>query len=173
MRGRVRTPSGVELALWRHAMRDVRRQGEAAADEPPPELPPPEPEPKEPPPRALRSLSKPPVASAAGPAEVDRRIFQRLQKGQYPISARLDLHGMTLDAAHAALTSFILREQARGTRCALIITGRGRHSEGVIKTMTPRWLDTPPLAGRVLGCTTARLAHGGDGALYVLLRRAR
>jgi DNA-nicking Smr family endonuclease len=80
---------------------------------------------------------------------------------------------MTQDAAHATLMAFVQAEQRRGSRCILVITGRGLRSGGILRSMTPRWLATPPLADLVLAQSPARIPHGGDGAFYVLLRRSR
>lgn len=104
---------------------------------------------------------------------IDRRTAQRLRRGQMPVDGRLDLHGMTQSEAHERLSSFIAIKQRQGARCVLIITGRGLRSAGVLRHMTPRWLDTPPNRDRVLAHTVAQTRHGGDGALYVLLRRRR
>ena len=88
-----------------------------------------------------------------------------------PIDARLDLHGLTQVEAHARLIAFLKEAQARGNRCVLVITGRALRSGGTLRTATPRWLDEPPLRAMVLTYAPASLQHGGDGALYVLLRR--
>lgn len=177
-RGR-REPTALELALWRHVVRDVRRR-EAPEEEPPPApAVPPEPPPSAPPPapkappQAVPASLRPKPEPHPDPSNLDRRTWQRLQRGQYPISARIDLHGKTQDAAYSALTTFLASQQQRGARCVLVITGRGARSGGVLRSMTPRWLASPPNAARVLAHTTARVAHGGEGALYVLLRRLR
>lgn len=116
---------------------------------------------------------------------LDRRTAQRLAKGETPPEARLDLHGMTAERAHAALISFIQRESAAGARCVLVITGKGRRNEradwvdwrsgetGVLKTMTPEWLRQPPIGALVIGVYEAHQRHGGAGALYVYLRKRR
>jgi DNA-nicking Smr family endonuclease len=95
----------------------------------------------------------------------------KLRRGSYPIDARIDLHGMTQAEAHTRLTNFLAGAQARGNRCVLIITGRGLRHGGTLREMTPRWLETEPTRGIVLSFAQARLHHGGEGALYVLLRR--
>lgn len=183
MQRRPRAPSALELALWHHATRDVRRLAaeEGASEEkaePVAAAAPAEATSKAPasPAKALRATKpapRPPPTPGPAPGNVDRRTWQRLQRGHYPISARIDLHGMTQEAAHAALVGFLLREQKRGARCVLVITGRGLRSGGVLRSMTPRWLEAPPLGERVLAYCFARIPHGGDGALYVLLRRPR
>ena len=89
------------------------------------------------------------------------------------IDGRIDLHGMTQDAAHAALTGFIAHSHEAGRRCVLVITGKGRAGGGVLRAQVPRWLNQGPLRERILGFSYARPQHGGDGALYVLIRRRR
>ncbi|MCS6877188.1 MAG: Smr/MutS family protein [Geminicoccaceae bacterium] len=97
---------------------------------------------------------------------------RRLDRGHFPLGARLDLHGLTQEAAHAALTRFLPRAAEAGHRCVLVITGRGERSGGILRTAVPRWLAEPPLAEKVLGWAEAGRSHGGRGALYVLLRRS-
>ena len=89
------------------------------------------------------------------------------------IDGRLDLHGMTQDAAHAALNGFVLRAYDAGRRCLLVITGKGQAGGGVLKTEGPRWLNLPVLRSKILGFSYAQPKDGGDGALYVLLKRHR
>ena len=190
MTARRRVPSAAEKALWRFAMRDAlplpgRALPPAPATAPVPEaaraeIPAPEPPRRRAPaqPIALPRLS---TASAPG---LDARSAERLKRGQLPIEARLDLHGMTQEDAHAALDHFIGEAYATGKRALLIITGKGLkprepahpwdHSTGgVLKAMTPRWLNEAPNRARVLAITEAQPRHGGSGALYVLIRRHR
>jgi DNA-nicking Smr family endonuclease len=108
---------------------------------------------------------------AHGPVDLDRRSWLKLRRGLYPIDARLDLHGLSQAEAHDRLTTFLAAAQARGNRCVLVITGRGLRHGGTLRGMAPRWLDEPPNRPRVLAFATARQQHGGEGALYVLLRR--
>ena len=116
----------------------------------------------------------------AQPVEMDKKAFRRLKRGQSKPEARLDLHGMTADAAHGALTRFILSAHASGKRLVLVITGKGRVSEdagpiptrvGVLRHQVPHWLARPPIGPLVLQVTEAHQRHGGSGALYVYLRR--
>jgi DNA-nicking Smr family endonuclease len=88
-----------------------------------------------------------------------------------PIDGRIDLHGLTQDEAHRALTAFIGRMRRSGARCVLVITGRGLRTGGVLRQAVPQWLDAPGLRDMVLAFGPARIEHGGEGALYVLLRR--
>ena len=107
-------------------------------------------------------------------AGVDRRRADRLRRGQLPIEARIDLHGMTQASAHSRLAQFIGGAVASGKRCVLVVTGIGRgEARGVLRDSVPRWLNEPSLRGHVLGFDYAQLKDGGLGALYVLLRRRR
>ena len=113
--------------------------------------------------------------AAAAPNGTDKRTRQRLRRGQYPIQARIDLHGMTQEEARRALDRAVAGAWARGDRCLLVITGKGatRGASGVLRRMAPRWLAEQPNAGRALAVETALPRDGGDGALYVLIRRRR
>lgn len=107
---------------------------------------------------------------------LDRRTMLRLRRGAIPPETQVDLHRCTQNQAHELLTGFLAASQAAGRRCVLVITGKGYGSDGaigVLKTMVPRWLDEPPNRARILAVSPASPSHGGDGALYVLLRRDR
>ena len=113
-------------------------------------------------------------------SEVDNRTNERLRKGQMPIDATLDLHGMTQDQAHHALQNFVQNAHRTEKRCLLIITGKGQKNRdplapksGVLYNQVPRWLEEPPLSNIILKSHRARPQHGGEGALYVLLKRQR
>ena len=92
-----------------------------------------------------------------------------------PIEGKLDLHGRTQAEAHRRLETFLANAQASGKRCVLVVTGRGlgKSAGGVLRTEVPRWLNQTPNRARVLAFDWAQPKHGGDGALYVLLRRNR
>jgi len=114
---------------------------------------------------------------------LDRRTAQRLRRGTLGIEARIDLHGMTQAQAHATLNGFIQRCWADGRRAVLVITGKGgrrpdesapwRESRGVLQDRVPVWLTQSPNREIVLSVTRAQPRDGGDGALYILLRRKR
>lgn len=84
---------------------------------------------------------------------------------------RLDLHGMTQEAAHAALDGFIRAMYARGRRQLLVITGKGPGGDGVLKRAVPQWLNGEALRPMLLGFDYAPAKQGGEGALSVLLRK--
>ena len=108
---------------------------------------------------------------------VDAGTVRRLRRGRVPIEGRLDLHGMTRRQAAAALARFLADAQGQGWRCVVVITGRGRRAPlepetGVLKAALPRWLNEPGNRQRLLGFASARPVHGGEGAFYLLLKRA-
>lgn len=122
----------------------------------------------------------PHTALAEATPHMDRRRFERLRRGRMEPEARIDLHGMTQERAHAALTGFILGAQATGLRLVLVITGKGRegdplapHRRGALRHAAPHWLAAPPLGAKILQVAPAHFRHGGGGAYYVYLRRIR
>jgi DNA-nicking Smr family endonuclease len=108
-----------------------------------------------------------------------RRQALRLRRGQLAIEARLDLHGLTQAEAHRALAGFVARSHAAGKRVLLVVTGKGTRPgadgspSGVLRRNVPRWLAEPALRPLVLATAPALSRDGGDGALYLLLRRSR
>jgi DNA-nicking Smr family endonuclease len=80
---------------------------------------------------------------------------------------------MTQAQAHAALSRFLLAAQAGGARFVLVITGKGDTGRGVLRRQVPLWLELPDFRDQVLGFEAANLGHGGEGALYVRIRRRR
>ncbi|MCA1909604.1 MAG: Smr/MutS family protein [Magnetospirillum sp.] len=181
-RPRRRTVTPDEARIWRAVVQDVaplpgkdvvaEDEAETAPAAEPPVIPVPplfKPEPA-PPPRPNRPL--PDLRAGVTPG-LDRRSAERMKKGEMVIDAALDLHGMTQDAAHGALLSFVARAYESGRRCLLVITGKGKQGPGVLRAQVPRWLNQSPLRERILGFSQARPQHGGDGAYYVLVKRQR
>jgi DNA-nicking Smr family endonuclease len=116
------------------------------------------------------------------PVQMDSKAFTKLKRGKLSPEGRIDLHGMTLDRAHPALTRFILNAHKSGKRLVLVITGKGKMRDeggpipvrhGVLRHQVPQWLSMPPLASAVLQVSQAHISHGGGGAYYVYLRRQR
>ena len=117
------------------------------------------------------SAAPPPTRPNPG---IDRGTLERLRKGEIPIDRRIDLHGLTLDDAHAALDRFLTRAWLEGARMLLVITGKGgQAASGVLRTEVPKWLSDGAHTAKVLRTATAQPKDGGGGALYVLLRRQR
>jgi DNA-nicking Smr family endonuclease len=131
-------------------------------------------------PRSSADHEKPATAKKPPPlAPLERRLKQRVARGRASIDARLDLHGFTQREAHAALLRFLRAAQADGARIALVVTGKGSdkgttaRERGVLKRQVPLWLSMPEFRALVVGFDDAHIGHGGEGALYVRLRRAR
>ena len=182
---RRRSLSDEENALWSGVIRSVaplpaKTAGSAAlraapAPAPRGETSPPLPEPDHKP----KPLPAPPRAKSLPLAPIDRRFKQRVARGRDEIEARIDLHGMTQREAHAALFQFLCRAQGDGRRIALVVTGKGTRAgdaaneRGVLRRQVPLWLALPEFRPFVVGFDEAHVSHGGEGALYVRLRRAR
>lgn len=142
--------------------------------------------------RPLARMPTTPVASGkihtgAAPSGrgLDGRTEERLRRGLISPDARLDLHGFTERDAHHALLLFLRSAQTRRHRLVLVVTGKGARvapdapfdmelnyrSRGVLKAVVPRWLREPSFAAIVAGVRSAHVRHGGEGALYIYLRK--
>jgi len=120
-------------------------------------------------------LPSPDFDHGKGPG-LERRDKTNLRRGRVTIEGRLDLHGMTQTEAHRRLHAFLARARDDGRRTVLIITGKGSRlegGEGVLRRAVPRWLNEPPVRDWIKGFSYAARQHGGEGALYVLLKRRR
>lgn len=131
-------------------------------------------------PSMLRA-SLPKIAKPAMPplASLGRRERSQLSRGRKEIEARLDLHGMTQARAHRALLIFLQRAHLDGLTFVLIITGKGKIADGgaaergVLRRQVPQWLSQPEFRNLVVGFESAHIGHGGEGALYVRVRRSK
>ena len=179
---RSRALTADEHELWSHVTRSIaplrRRRLQPEADSAAEEIPakPAKPAPAAPAARtpAPRGPPRPP-----GLAPIDRRLKQKLARGREAIDRAIDLHGLTQAQAHAALVRFLRDARAEGARLVLVITGKGGRSNdfardrGVLRRQVPQWLRSAELRDYVIGFDWAHAAHGGEGALYVRIRRRR
>lgn len=175
-----RTATVPDAHLFEIAMRDVtplKRRKARAKPAPPPVV-------AEPPPMQvgrrtayvpLPLATPPPRAPARKTAEpgLDRNTARRFERGELPIDSAIDLHGLTQARAHEALDGFIAGAVKAGARVLIVVTGKGKQGEGVLRRQVPEWLKLGPHASRILRLAPARVRHGGEGAYYVLLRRNR
>ena len=175
--------SSDDIALWDGVTRSVRPLRKrkppviaVSVAEPVPNPP----KPPKPPKRGAAVQAVPvakPVAKKPLPVAVlDRKTRQKIARGHNSIDARLDLHGHTQVEAHDVLLRFLRRTQAKGGRVVLVITGKGGRGEsdrGVLKRAVPLWLALPEFRTMVIGFDAAAASHGGEGALYVRLRKLR
>jgi DNA-nicking Smr family endonuclease len=177
---RRRVLSQDERVLWTTFTRAIAplRAGAAAENEGEPETP------AVPPPQPSRAET--PAPAVAAPAQLTplgRRLRRSVARGKEAIDAKLDLHGLTQAQAHAALLRFLRAASGRGARLVLVITGKGSGNlgargdgageRGVLKRQVPHWLSLPEFRSLVIGFEDAHVAHGGEGALYVRIRRSR
>ncbi|TAL02371.1 MAG: DNA mismatch repair protein MutS [Rhodospirillaceae bacterium] len=193
----VRNLTADELALWQYVTRNVKRpKGRALTSAvSPPEVSSgakvqPIPKPTAPSSSRQPGTTAPPSrALVLGASDgIDRRTAQRFSRGEMKIDARLDLHGMNLSQAEAAVTHFIRSAAAADYRCVLVVTGKGQRksgsssaasfsdenvSRGRIRSEAPHWLSRQGLRPLILAVREAHFRHGGGGALYVLLKRRR
>lgn len=173
MRGRRLGPE--ELRLWSLVAATVRpAPGRVVPLVPPAPAPPLDPE--APPARVAAQTSpvqvpKKPAPTRPDPVEPGRK--RRLTRERDRIDARIDLHGLDYDRARAALHAFVRRSVDDGCRAVLVITGKGYTGEGVLRRWAPEWLADPALRPYVAGVSLAHRRHGGEGALYVALKRLR
>jgi DNA-nicking Smr family endonuclease len=174
-----RTPTGEELALWERVTESIaplepRRVRTSHKAKPVAGKPEKKPAQK----KAATVQVKPPPAAKPPPAlnPFDRRTLSRIGRGNVAIDSRIDLHGMTQEAAQARLLRFLGDAQAKGAKLVLVITGKGTSGtgeRGVLRRVVPMWLASPQLRPFVVGFDAAGPTHGGGGALYVRVRRPR
>jgi DNA-nicking Smr family endonuclease len=130
-------------------------------------------------PKSLPSTKIPRAPKPEPPplAPIGRRERSQLSRGRKEIEARLDLHGMTQTRAHRALSGFLQRAHGEGLTFVLVITGKGKigaeAERGVLRRQVPQWLNLPEFRTLVVGFEEAHIGHGGEGALYVRIRRSR
>jgi DNA-nicking Smr family endonuclease len=136
------------------------------------------------PPQVHRPKVVEPPATGHQPRQgFDRGTLRQVKQGKITVDGKLDLHGLTQAQAHMRLNRFIETAAHSGKRCVLIITGKGapeaerRHGflegspRGVLRRMTPIWLSARNLAPYIVDYQSALPRDGGDGALYVRLRK--
>lgn len=153
-----------DLAIWQKVTKTVTPY----PDRPRPNL--------EPPKKRLMSLHRPrpvmdvsalPHPQSNAPLVADKAV----KRGRVIIDRKLDLHGLTYDAALMRLREAILRVSQNGGRCLLVVTGKGKAGEGVLRRALPDWLSRPDIRPLVARYAPAHIRHGGGGAFYVFLKR--
>jgi DNA-nicking Smr family endonuclease len=179
---RKRNLSEEERALWESVAKQIkplRKKPRAAKAEGAPAAEAPVAAKAAVPPKPLPSVKIPRMATPPAPPLVPlgRRERAQLSRGRKEIDARLDLHGMTQTRAHRALSGFLLRAHREGLTFVLVITGKGKmgaeSERGVLRRQVPQWLSLPEFRSLVVGFEEAHIGHGGEGALYVRIRRSK
>ena len=183
-----------EAALWRRVAATVTpiHPRPIAVPASPPAL---EASPPPPPPKRIKGRVPPPIPlliPVPTPMAVPKRPLttngldstwdRKLTHGSVAPDVTIDLHGMTLAIAHHRLNGGIAQALAMGARVILLIAGKHRpHGEhdlrgerrGAIRAKLLDWLAASPHAGRIAAVRAAQPRHGGDGAVYIVLRKAR
>ena len=120
-------------------------------------------------PSSPASFNRPAHRPDPGLAPIEPNRRRRIE--HEALDLRLDLHGLDQDQARAALHGFIGRAHEAGARAVLVITGKGVRGDGILRRRAPEWLAEAPSRARVAGVSPAERRHGGEGALYVALKR--
>ncbi len=179
--GSRRTPRRLtqgEIELWTVVTADVRPMRVRSVAPPPTEQPPPSPPPASSrlvtSPSPTKFVPSPPPPPPARVGDLDHRTRAKIKRGRLEVDVKLDLHGMRQDEAQRALNGFLRRAQATGAKVAIVVTGKGlsREEGGVLRRVVPMWLQAPSLRDVVVSFGEAARHHGGEGALYVRIRRA-
>lgn len=134
--------------------------GDGAADPPP--------APQE---ASVSKAPKPKKPKEPGPPS-ERSREKKVRRGKLLLAAQFDLHGHTQASAARALPAFLGDQQADGARCVLVITGKGREGQGILRRNFLIWLESPAARRLVSGYAESHPKHGGSGAFYVFLRKA-
>lgn len=161
-------PPGTDNALWQDAVRDVTPLGKRGPARPLPRNRPMQ--------RRADPVEPMPDRPVARRAEdhLDRSWQQRIRRGRLDPERTLDLHGLNRELAWRRLMAFVGDAAAGGQRVLLVITGKGRGgAPGVLRQLVPGWLAASSHGPAIMAVKPAHPAHGGQGALYVILRRRR
>jgi DNA-nicking Smr family endonuclease len=174
-----------ERDLWAFVARQVRPLPGRFVPEPEP----PAPEPAKPAAAPAKQVMRPESAAPlhlrppAHPplAPIEKRLVQRVSRGQRPIDGAIDLHGKRQAEAHRALLDFLGRMHRQRATLVLVVTGKGApdphpfgdNERGVLRRLVPIWLSELPIRNQILGFEPAPRHHGGEGALYVRLRKPK
>lgn len=128
------------------------------------------------------SIQLPAAAPARTPAAtLDSGWERRIRNGNLMPDMSIDLHGHSLAAAHARLNQALAAAWARDARIMLVVTGKPPKTaqsgngtrRGAIRGEIGHWLETSSYADRIASVRIAHQRHGGEGALYVILRRKK
>ncbi len=192
----MRPPRGLsadEAALWRRVADTVTPLHPPKPAPPPalvaaPPLATPTPAPilrkakgRVPPPRAVPQPAASPVRPLAANG-LDASWDRKLARGSIEPDVTIDLHGMNLTMAHGRLNGGIAQALAMGSRVILLIAGKPRpasdsdmrgEARGAIRAKLLDWLAAGPHASRIAAVRPAQPRHGGSGAVYIVLRKAR
>ena len=121
--------------------------------------------------RSVHTISEAEL-SLGDASRIDKNLKREVMRRFVP-DARLDLHGKTLETGYRTFVAFVCRNYDAGYRRLLVVTGKGTPSRGtgVIRQNLPKWINDFDVSSKILYVTYARVEDGGDGAVYILLRK--
>jgi DNA-nicking Smr family endonuclease len=186
--GRKLTPQ--EAEVWAQIARTVTPLENTPRPEPateeiesrsPAPAPPPARKPKGRIPPPLPPKGAPPKAVSGPSHHLDGSWEKRFARGTLAPDFTLDLHGATLDGAYSRLMHGLAQAKAMGARVVLVVTGRPRpvdamdrgQMRGAIRAKIDDWLAASEHAADIVAVRGAHRRHGGQGAIYVILRKRR
>jgi len=132
-------------------------------------------------PSAPRAVTPRTPVTPPEPRDLDSHWERRFKGGRVEPDLTLDLHGHTLDEAYARITTGLDQARAMGARVVLVIAGRAReaapadrgHRRGAIRAKLLDWIAASHHASAIAAVRRAHIRHGGEGALYLVLKRRR
>jgi DNA-nicking Smr family endonuclease len=104
---------------------------------------------------------------------MDARSARRFVRGELRVTRVLDLHGATRPLAYSALVSQIHAMAASQERVLMVITGKGRVNDGVLKQSLPQWMNDASIRPHIVAAVPAPYHMGGEGAVLILIKRPR
>jgi len=115
------------------------------------------------------------------PNYLDKNLIKKIKNGKIKIDGKLDLHGYSISESKQLIVQFIEKNFSLQKRLLLIITGKGERvlldhgweNTGKLKNNVPKWLNSNYLSKYILWYGNAPQNKGGEGALYVFLRKVR
>lgn len=129
-----------------------------------------------------RAVAVPPPSAPSKTSPVLNGSWEkRIRSGRLAPDYSIDLHGLTLAAAHVRLERALSDSLALGWRVLLVVTGKPRPTpapgetkrRGAIRAEIGEWLTRSPNAQRIASVRQAHPRHGGEGAIYIILRRSK
>ena len=113
--------------------------------------------------------------------DLEKNILKKINKGKIRISAKLDLHGFTVNEAKKLVLEFINFNFENSNRLVLIISGKGKRLSvedgwkgvGKLRSSVPDWLNSLALNKKIIWFDHAPPDKGGKGAYLVYLKKLK
>jgi DNA-nicking Smr family endonuclease len=130
-------------------------------------------------PATKRHVPPPTPAPAPQQPGLDSHWDRRVKAGRLEPDLTLDLHGHTLDTAYDRIMAGLDQARMMGARVVLVVAGRERPVDpadrmtkrGAIRAKMLDWLAASRHGSAISAVRRAHIRHGGEGALYLILKR--